>query len=299
MFPRSHSESVLFFQPRALSLPPPLPGAFALPARALFLPTCPPSRRLFCTTARHARAFSLEHRMEPHHKDRPRSGNQRCIGAEKLSSILDKHINEAITSAVRDATGYDSEFRKGLKEQMKQALPHGLGIDDVVKFQQVLNASLRDVLKGANGDAISAALKECVDEVMPDVPAELKLSKLLEEAREGFGKERHEPFYAFWEPTDYGGGRLYLDREERPSKGYGGHGSRESVKYNAEFNLAVNSEGEVYSMRLCGKDLTPSSRPTVITRLESILMAMYVGRTRLIVDMDDDEVEGASGDQYD
>ncbi len=222
-----------------------------------------------------------------------------ALAPDKLAPILDKHINEAISSAVREATDYNSEFRKGIKEQMKAALPHGLGIDDMVKFQHVLNASLRSVLQGANEDTITAALKQCVEEVMPDVPAELKLSKLLEEAREGFGKERHEPFYAFWEPTDYGGGRLYLDREERPSKGYGGHGSRESVKYNAEFNLAVNSEGEVYAMRLCGQDLTPSSRPMVITRFESILMAMYVGRTRLIVDMDDDDVESASGEQWD
>ncbi len=222
-----------------------------------------------------------------------------ALAPDKLAPILDKHINEAISSAVREATDYNSEFRKGIKEQMKAALPHGLGIDDMVKFQHVLNASLRSVLQGANEDTITAALKQCVEEVMPDVPAELKLSKLLEEAREGFGKERHEPFYAFWEPSDYGGGNLYLDREERPSKGYGGHDSRESVKYNAEFNLALNSEGEVYAMKLRGKDLTPSSRPTVITRFDSILMAMYVGRTKLIVDMDDDDVESASGEQWD
>ena len=221
------------------------------------------------------------------------------LAPDRLAPILDKHITEAITSAVRDATDYNSEFRKSLKEQMKQALPHGLGMDDMVKFQHVLNASLRSVLQGANEDTITAALKQCADEVMPDVPAELKLSKLLEEAREGFSKERHEPFYAFWDPSDYGGGNLYLDREERPSKGYRGHGSRESVKYNAEFNLAVNKEGEVYAMKLRGQDLTPSSRPTVITRYDSLLMAMYVGRTKLIVDMDDDEVESASGEQFD
>lgn len=224
-----------------------------------------------------------------------------ALAPEKLSPILDKYINEAITSAVRDATGYDSDFRKGLKDQMKQALPHGLGIDDVVKFQHVLNASLSDVLRGANGDAINAALKECVDKVMPDVPAELKLSQLIEDARAGFHKKRHEAFYAFWEPSEYssGGGHLYLDSQELPSSGYGSGSRRERVKYNAEIRLAVTQEGEVYSLKLRGQDITPSSRPDVISRLDSILMAMYVGRTRLIVDMDDDEVESASGEQFD
>lgn len=224
-----------------------------------------------------------------------------ALAPDRLAPILDKHITDAITSAIHDATGYNSEFRKSLKEQMKQALPHGLGIDDMVKFQHVLNASLRSVLQGENEDTITAALKQCVDEVMPDVPAELKLSQLIEAARDGFHKERHEAFYAFWEPSEYssGGGHLYLDSQERPSSGYGIGSRRESVKYNAEIRLGVNQEGEVYSLKLGGHDVTPSSRPDVITRLESILMAMYVGRTRLVVDMDDDEVEGASGDQYD
>lgn len=223
-----------------------------------------------------------------------------ALAPAKLAPILDKHITDAITSAVRDATGYGSDFSKALKEQMKEALPHGLGIDDVVKFQQILNASLRDVLERANGDTITAALHACVKEVAPDVPAELKLSALIEEARDGFHKEKHEAFYAFWEPSDYGGGgTLYLDSSELPDKGYGTHSSRAGVKYNAQVRITVNKEGEAYSLKLRGKDVTPASRPTVISRFDSILMAMYVGRTTLNVDIDDDEVESASREQYD
>lgn len=223
-----------------------------------------------------------------------------ALAPEKLQPILDKHLTEAITSAVRDATGYNSEFQKGLKEQMKQVLPHGLAIDEVVKFQQVLNASMRNVLQRANNDAITTALNACVQEVMPDVPAELKLSELIEEARTGFHKEKHEAFYAYWHPSEYGGGgNFYLDRQELPSKGYGGHSSREGVKYNAEVSIAVNENGEVYTLKCRGLDVTPSSRPDVITRFDSLLMAMYVGRTRLIVDMDDDEVQSAAGEQWD
>lgn len=222
-----------------------------------------------------------------------------ALAPEKLAPILDKHINEAITSAVRDATGYSSEFRNGLKEQMVQALPHGLAIDDVVKFQHVLNVSLRNVMVAANEESVAAALRACVQEVMPDVPTELKVSQLLDEARTGFHKEKHDAFYALWDQSEYGGGTLYLDSEEMPSRGYGTSGRRESVKYNAQISIAVNKEGEAYCMKLRGENVTPASRPTVITRLDSILMAMYVGRTKLIVDMDENDVENASGPQYD
>lgn len=223
-----------------------------------------------------------------------------ALAPEKLQPILDKHLTEAITSAVRDATGYNSEFQKGLKEQMKQVLPHGLGIDDVVKFQQVLNASIRNVLQGANSDAITTALNACVQEALPDVPKELKLSELLEEARGGFHKEKHEAFYAFWDPSEHGGGgHLYLDDDVMPGSRYDGRGGRDGVKYSAKIRIAVTEEGEVYSMRFGGQEITPASRPTVISRFDSLLMAMYVGRTRLVVDMDDYGVQSAAGEQWD
>lgn len=222
-----------------------------------------------------------------------------ALAPEKLAPILDKHLTDAITSAIRGATGYGSPFSKGLEEQFKTALPHGLGVDDVAKFQHILNASMREVLRDANSDAITAALQKCVHEVMPDVPAKIKLSQLVEDARGGLHKEQHEAFYAYWEPSEYGGGHLYLDQDELPSKGYGSHSSREDVKYNAAYSLAVTNEGEVYSLKFGGKEITPASRPNVISRFQAILMAMYVGRTRLEVDIDDDDVQSAATEQCD
>ena len=55
-----------------------------------------------------------------------------ALSQEKLAPMLDKAISEA--------TGYRSEFRKQLTEQIKGALPHGLGLDDMMKFQHALNA---------------------------------------------------------------------------------------------------------------------------------------------------------------
>ncbi|MNL81981.1 hypothetical protein D3C87_2092390 [compost metagenome] len=70
-------------------------------------------------------------------------------------------------------------------------------------------------------------------------------------------------------------------------------------QYSARIRLGVNKEGDVYSLKLDGKDITPSSRPDVIGRFDTMLMAMYVGRTRLEIDMDEDDVESAASEQYD
>lgn len=223
-----------------------------------------------------------------------------ALAPGKLGPILDKHIAEAVTTAVREATGYNSAFSKALKEQLAGAMPHGLNLDDVAKFQQVLNHSLAQLVGGMNADAVNTALRKVAAEVLPEVPAVVKLSELLKEAREGFHKEEHEAFYALWEPATYGGGGwLYLHGDPQPSSSLTFSGrSREGSKYDARYQLAVNDKGEVYALKLDGRQVTPAARPDVIGHFDSILMSMYVGRTRLEVDMDADDVESACAEQY-
>lgn len=56
-----------------------------------------------------------------------------AVAPEKLQPILDKHITDAIASAIKDATGYRSKFREAVEAQLTEAMPHGLKIDDVAK----------------------------------------------------------------------------------------------------------------------------------------------------------------------
>lgn len=222
-----------------------------------------------------------------------------ALSPEKLGPILDKHIVAAISSAVQDVTGYRSPFAEALKAQMAAALPHGLHIDDLAKFQQLLNQAITSMAHGLNADAINTALRKAAAETMPDVPSVLKLSELIEAARDGFHKEKHEDFYAMWEPNDDGrGGHLYLDSDADFGKSSSFYGSAKS-KYSAARQLAVNAGGEVYTLKLDGREITPASRPDVITRFDSILLCMYVGRTRLDLDIDADDVASAATAQYD
>lgn len=225
----------------------------------------------------------------------------KACSAERLQPLMDMAIAEALKSAINEATGYKSEFRKALAAQLTERLPHGLGVDDVAKFQTVLNDAVSKHLHNANATTVQTAFDKIMRDVMPDVPEVIKLSDLLKEARSGFHKENHEAFYAYWKPSEYGGGWLCLDKNENPGgSGYGASiTDRDEVKYRANYRIAVNEDGDVYSMHLDGKDLTPKSRPDVIGSFDAVLMAMYVGRTKLDVDIDDDDVQNASSVQYD
>lgn len=224
----------------------------------------------------------------------------KACAAERLQPLVDKAVADALKSAIDDATGYRSEFRKALGAQLSEALPHGLGVDDVAKFQQVLNAAVVKHVHGANGATVETAFDKLLRDVLPDVPPVVKLSEFMKTVRDGFHKEQHEAFYAYWEPSDYGGGWLFLDSDEHPKQGYGStRRDRDDVKYSAKHRLAVNKEGEVYALRLDDKDVTPASRPDAIGQFHATLMAMYVGRTKLEIDWDDDDVRCEAQEQYD
>lgn len=222
----------------------------------------------------------------------------RALAPEAMAPILDKHITAAITNAISDATGWNSEFQKALKAQLAEALPHGLAIADVAKFQHVLNATLQGFVGEANKASIEAAMKKAVTITMPDVPRVLKLSKFMESARAGLHKEERDPIYAYMEVSDYGTTYISIDSSERPGLLESRHG-RARMQYHADYRLSVNKAGEVYALKLHGQQLTPSSLPDVIGEFDAALMAMYVGRTRLEIDMDDGDLESLSAEKYD
>lgn len=225
-----------------------------------------------------------------------------ALQPERLAPILDKHITAAVTSAIDQATGYQSEFRKGLAAQLTAALPHGLGLDDVAKFQHVLNSAVQTAVHGLHSDAVNTALKKVVDQVLPEVPAVLKVSELLAMARDTFTHGGSSAFYAYLNVSghDSKSGWLYLDDDERPgsTRSYGHtRFDRDGNKYDAKYCLAYSSSGDVYALKVHGQHVTPGSRPDVISKLDGALMSLYVGRTRIEVDMDDDDVESASAEQ--
>jgi hypothetical protein len=225
------------------------------------------------------------------------SAIQKAIAPEALAPIVEKAIAAAVKDAIEDATGYRSAFRTALKEQLSTAMPHGLQLDDVAKFQHVLNGAMTQVVHAANSDTVQTALTKAVKDVMPEVPARINLSDLIKQARDGFHKDPYEAFYALYEESEYGGGWLYLDSDEKP--GSSTYGDREDRKYQASTRLSINKEGDVYATKLDGVDLTPAKLPSAVGRFEGLLLAMYVGRTSIEVDIHDNEVESLSAEQYD
>ena len=125
-----------------------------------------------------------------------------AVTAERIQPIVDKAIGDAIKDAINDATGYRSEFREVLKKQIAEAMPHGIRLSDVAKFQHILNAALTNAVHGENAAAIKTALAKAVSSVMPEVPERIKLSELLEQARVRLPFRRPRLALARFPPAD-------------------------------------------------------------------------------------------------
>lgn len=211
-----------------------------------------------------------------------------AVSAERVQPLVDKAISEAIKDAINEATGYRSAFRDELKKQLAEAMPKGLSVGDCAKFQLVLNAAVTDAVQSENAQTIQAALRAAAKAVMPDVPERIKLSELMEAARDGLHKDKSEAFYAHLEVKDSGYGWLSFDRDEN-CKG----------QHRADIRMSFNKEGAIYSLHLSGRDITPKSVPDAIGRFEGLLLSMYVGRTSLEVDIDEDDVRALADAEFD
>lgn len=226
----------------------------------------------------------------------------KAVSAERIQPIVEKAISDVVKSAIDEATGYRSDFRKRVTEQLTAVLPHGLALDDVAKFQHVLNDAMRKFVHDANNAAVVTAIDQAVKSVMPDVPAVIKMSELIDMARESFGKSEQEAFYAHFHSSSSGGGWLYLDSDPNPGRNSTYTSSsrpREDRKYDATYCFAFTDDGQVYSLKMKNQVVTPATRPNIITPFDATLMAMYVGRTSIEADMDDADVESAAGGQWD
>ena len=219
----------------------------------------------------------------------------RAFAPEAMAPILDKHLTAAITSAIQDATGYRSKFSEELKTQLAEALPHGLSVQEIAKFQHILNQTMNTFVGDANRASVETALAKAVGHVMPTVPAVLKLSEFMTGVRAGLHIEEHEAFYAFMKVSTYGSTYVCIDSD--PNPGRQSYSDRADRQHRAKYQLSVSEQGDVYAMRLDGVHLTPSKLPNVVGSFEDSLMAMYVGRTKLQIDMDDDELESLSAEQ--
>lgn len=205
---------------------------------------------------------------------------QAALSPEKIGPAVQKAVDGCVNDALREVFGYGGDVRKALIEQFAALLPHGLSNADASRFQLVLQNTLHDTVLGEQSAALKLAVENSIKGLLQTPAPELKVSELLALYQNDLYSDE-KSFWAEVEESDYAT-YIALDRT-RPSSG-GRHAARTQ--------LTIGRDGRVYSVAHAGHAFTPNALPKcVISQLDSAILAMYVGRTKLVMDLTPMQIE--------
>ncbi|KZL25653.1 hypothetical protein [Pseudovibrio sp. Ad37] len=215
--------------------------------------------------------------------------------AEKLSSqtmmkiieeTLDKTVKDAIESALRSY----SEAGKAITAAVESALKvdSDLGLPS---YNETILRLLRPMVEKHVNKTGQDKLKEEMENLFASAPDEIRLSKLIEEFKEGeLHKEEWESgeISLHVEESDYGYTHIHFDKEENQDK------------YRCDYQIDIDKDGKVYAAqagRYQGK--LDKETPILFGRgygFQKLLLNLYANGSKLIID--EDHCELSYGPEY-
>lgn len=90
-----------------------------------------------------------------------------AICSEAIVLKVEAAANKAITEAIEAAFGYSSEFRKGITEAIKSALPI-VDVTDLATFANAVRSALQQRLANAASDTAREHLNEVLEKLLPE-----------------------------------------------------------------------------------------------------------------------------------
>lgn len=199
--------------------------------------------------------------------------------AEKIKVEAAKAADKAIEEAVN---GYRSEFPKTIKAAVEKMLPHELSLDGQANWNHAIGQYLSQRLAAMHDQRIEQAVKPMLDKVLATPPAELKVSELVEKAiecwAEDASRERESNPTIIVEHSSgvvAGYWHLFMDKASHTSQ------------YSCAVQIAVNDKGEVYGVKVDGKDPMKQRFAGPFFDFDAYLFQIYTGGTKLILDRED------------
>lgn len=192
------------------------------------------------------------------------------IVAEKIAKTVDSILDDALRSY--------SDFGKQLKETINASLHVDMKGLSLTGYNDIILKIIKAKLDNSIEIVGAARIEKELEELLAAPPAEIKLSELVEQLKNGrTGGDWYQcTCIVDWGSND-GWGRIYLDEDGDKSK------------RDCDHELAFTKDGEIYSISIDGRD--PSKKLFIgpFYSFERSLFQMYVAKTKLIVD--ENEVE--------
>jgi hypothetical protein len=169
--------------------------------------------------------------------------------AGTIEKAIEAQINKTITEAVSEHLRSYSDFGKQLNAAVKTALAVDMDHLSLPRYNDLIVKLVRASVAANVDQTLAARVQGQIEELLQPAPAEIKLSKLIED----FIKHAAENNY-----DDHEFISLHVERSTGITEGYVGiyldKAPRKS-KYSCAIQIDCNREGEIYSLKIDEKEI--------------------------------------------
>jgi len=205
---------------------------------------------------------------------------QNIVAAGAIEKAIEENLNKTIASIIQDQLKSYSDFGKQLSEHVKKALQVDFDNLGLAPYSDFILKIVRTQVDTQVGNVLAKQVEEQMTKLLQPAPAEIKLSKLIEDFIEhnkpdGCECGGSDRITLHIEESRYGSRWIGLDKDEGKSE------------YSCEIRFAVSeSDGKIFGLRLDGKEADKTLFIGPIYGFERSLFQIYAAGTKLIVDGD-------------
>lgn len=198
----------------------------------------------------------------------------------KVKEMIDKQVESTLQQVIKSSIETYSPFGKALAEHIKSLLPAEFKELELDNYNQFVMNMIQQKLGLLQNAEMRADIEKMLDEMFKAAPAEIKLSQFSESVREHFKDSNYSNNEHFTFRLEIDGQWTHIDIDEEPDK----------QKYACEYRVSARN-GEVYSLRINGEDPKKTLFIGPHYNFERTLMQMFYGKTKLIIDCDEDDID--------
>lgn len=207
---------------------------------------------------------------------------QQKIQGGALEQALGKYADKLIDSCAEDVLRSYGDVGKAIKEALAKAItPHLEDLADFPPYHDFVAKRLRMAATNFYDQRLAEVLDKELTEIMSEMPQEITLSWVLDSVRQSIvahseGEHLGDEMTLIIEGSSYGYLHIYIGKEA------------DMDKYRCEYQLNIDKEGCIYSMKLDGDDLKNKKCVGPFYAAERKLMAAYTMKAKVILDYGND-----------
>lgn len=193
------------------------------------------------------------------------------VASGAIEQAIEKQLADTIGSLIKAELREYSDFGKAIKDRVQQAIGVDLKRLDLPSYNDLILQILHRQVDGIMRSEVAQQLESNMAKLLEQAPAEITLDKLIEQFIEANKEDKEGQDFTLLIERKYGSTYICLDEDAGKSE------------YNCDFRLAIDKDGQVYSLMLGAKDVAKTIFMGPFYNFERTLFQLYAAKSKVIV----------------